>query len=309
MFKGLKTGWDVINASITAFFKHPIFLLPLLTVWLVYAPTIIYFKWHFRWDNYNKSETALIIFLIIFGFCLLLTLSCSILLELIQQKETGKKFNLFKSLKETLTKNIIQIIVLAFFWSILWFILTILEAFLSRKKSSSDKEAENAENIARTLAGTGNVSFTSLTFDALKKGIRMIVFLIMPAFAWENFGINKSIKRGLSILKQRTTEFITGYTLSYLAAAIVFIPPAIMFKLSKDKVEFSDEAWILCIIYIAFAWSYTIYLEQMFTAELYLRQLKWEQNVRIAIDNGKKPPKFWQTKNPSIIDDNPDLIN
>lgn len=309
MFKGLKTGWDVINASITAFFKHPIFLLPLLTVWLVYAPTIIYFKWHFRWDNYNKSETALIVLLIIFGFCLLLTLSCSILPDLIQQKETGKKFNLFKSLKETLTKNIIQIIVLAFFWSILWFILTILEAFLSRKKSSSDKEAENAENIARTLAGTGNVSFTSLTFDALKKGIRMIVFLIMPAFAWENFGINKSVKRGLSILKQRTTEFITGYTLSYLAAAIVFIPPAIMFKLSKDKVEFSDEAWIVCIIYIAFAWSYTIYLEQMFTAELYLRQLKWEQNVRIAIDNGKKPPKFGQTKSPSIVDDNPDLIN
>lgn len=309
MFKGLKTGWDVINASISAFFKHPIFLLPLLTVWLVYAPTIIYFKWHFHWDNYNKSETALIVFLIIFGFCLLLTLSCSILLELIQQKETGKKFNLFKSLGETLTKNIIQIIVLAFFWSILWFILTILEAFLSRKKNLSDKEAENAENIARTLAGTGNVSFTSLTFDALKKGIRMIVFLIMPAFAWENFGINKSIKRGLSILKQRTTEFITGYTLSYLAAAIVFIPPIIMFKLSKDKVEFSDEVWILCIIYIAFAWSYTIYLEQMFTAELYLRQLKWEKNVRIAIDNGKNPPKFWQTNNPSIIDDNPDLIN
>lgn len=308
MFKGLKNGWDVINASISAFFKHPIFLLPLLTVWIIYAPTIIYLKWHFNWTQYNTSETAAIVFFIIFGFSLLLTLSCSILLELIQQKETGNKFNLLKSLKETLTKNIIQIIVLAFFWAILWFILTTLEAFLSKRNSSSEKETENAENMARTIANTGNVSLTSFSFDALKKGIRMIVFLIMPAFAWENFGIGKSIKRGLSILKQRIPEFITGYTLSYLAAAIVFIPPAIMFKLSKDHVEFPDEAWVLCIIYIAFAWSYTIYLEQMFTAELYLRQMMWEKDVRKAIARGKKPPKFGQTISPSIVDDNADLI-
>ena len=308
MFKGLKNGWDVINASISAFFKHPIFLLPLLTVWIIYAPTIIYFKWHFNWTKYNTSETAAIVFLIIFGFSILLTLSCSILLELVQQKETGNKFNLFKSLKETLTKNIIQIIVLAFFWAILWFILTILEAFLSKRNSSTEKETENAENIARTLSNSGNVTLTSFSFDAMKKGIRMIVFLIMPAFAWENFGIGKSIKRGLSILKQRIPEFVTGYTLSYLAAAIVFIPPAIMFKLSKDHVEFSDGAWVLCIIYIAFAWSYTIYLEQMFTAELYLRQLMWEKDVRTAIANGKKTPKFGKTISPSIVDDNADLI-
>jgi predicted membrane channel-forming protein YqfA (hemolysin III family) len=308
MFSGLKNGWDVLKASIKAFFKHPIFLIPLLIVWLIYAPVIIYLKWHFNWQNYTTKESALIVFLIIFGFSLLLTISCSLLLELIQQKETGRKFNLFRSLSETVTKNIIQIIVLSFFWAILWFVLSILEAFLSKRDNSEEKEKENAENIARTLSNTGNVSLTSLSFDALKKGIRMIVFLIMPAFAWENFGISKSIKRGLSILKQRSFEFVSGYTLTYLAAAIVFIPPAIMFKLRKEKVEFPDWAWVLCIIYIAFAWSYTIYLEQMFTAELYLRQLKWEKQVAAASKEGKKLPKFGEIFPSSVIDDKPDLI-
>lgn len=309
MFQGLKNGWDVIRTSIKSFFKFPIFLLPLLTVWAIYAPTVIYFKWHFNWNNYTTPQTMLIVFLIIFGFALLLTLSCSILLELIQQRETGKPFNLFKSLSETLTKNITQILVLAFIWAVFWFILTILEVLLSKKKSSDDKEEETAENVARTLSGADGVSLLSLSFDALKKGIRMIVFLIMPAFAWEDLDTLKSYRRGLSILKQRISEFISGYTLSYLAGVIVFFPPGFMFYLhGKLEIDFPDWSWVACIIYISFAWSYTIYLEQMFTAELYLWQLKWEREVRKAEQEGKKNPKFYEVTRPSIIDDTPDLI-
>lgn len=310
MFQGLKNGWDVINASIKAFFKHPIFLLPLLVVWAIYAPTVIYFKWHFNWDNYTTQETMFIVFFIIWGFALMLTLSCSVLLELLQQKETGRPFNLFKSLGETLTKNILHILILSFIWAAIWFLLTILEAIFRNKNSSGDSDKETAENVARTLAGADDVSLLSLTFDALKKGIRMIVFLIMPAFAWEDLGVGKSFKRGLSVLKQRVTEFISGYTLSYLAAFIVFLPPSIMFYMSgKLKIDFPEWSWVACIIYIAFAWSYTIYLEQMFTAELYLWQLKWEREVRKAEKEGRKPPKFHEVERPSIIDDRPDLIH
>lgn len=309
MFQGLKNGWDVIYASIRAFQKNPIFLLPLLTVWLIYAPTVVFFKWHFDWDQYDNTESMLIMFLIIFGFSLMLTISCSILLELIQQKETGKPFHLRNSIYETLTKNIFHIIVLSFIWAVVWFILVILEAIFSKKKSSDDNDEESVENIANTLAGNEDFSIWSLTFDALKKGIRMVVFLIMPAFAWEDLSISKSYRRGLSILKQRIPEFVAGYTLSYLAGMIVFFPPFIMFYLhGKLKIDFPDWSWIVCIIYIAFAWSYTIYLEQMFTAELYLWHLKWEKEVELATKEGRIPPQFWQIERPSVVDDKPDLI-
>lgn len=309
MFEGLKNGWDVINASIKAFFKNPILLVPLLFVWLIYAPTVIYFKWHFDWDSYDTPTSMLILYLIIFGFALMLTVSCSVLLELIQQKETGKEFNLINSLVETCTKNIIQILVLSFFWSLIWFLLTVLEMIFRKKNNSSDTEEESAENVAQTLAGGEDFSIWSLTFDALKKGIRMIVFLIMPAFAWEDLNTGKSLKRGMSIFKSRISEFVAGYTLSYLAGIIVFFPPFIMFYLSgKLKIDFQDWSWVICIIYIAFAWSYTIYLEQMFTAELYLWHMKWENEVKLAEKEGRSIPNFSSVERPSILDDKPDLI-
>jgi len=310
MFQGLTNGWDVINASIKAFFKHPIFLVPLVVVWVIYAPTIIYFKWHFNWDIYSTQQIVFIVFFILWGFALLLTLSCSVLLELIQQKETGKPFNLFKSLSETLRKNILHILILSFIWAVIWFLLTILEAIFRKKNSSNNNDEETAENVARTLAGADDVSLLSLTFEVIKKGVRMIIFLIMPAFTWEDMGVGKSFKRGLTILKQRLTVFITGYTLSYLAGIIVFLPPSIMFYMSgKLEFDFPDWSWVMCIIYIAFAWSYTIYLEQMFTAELYLWQLKWEKQVQKAESEGKTPPKLNEVERPSVIDEIPDLMH
>lgn len=309
MFQGLKNGQDVINASIKVFFKFPILLLPLLFVWLIYAPTVIYFKWHFDWSIYTTELSLLIVFLIIFGFALLLTLSCSILLEIIQHIETGKKINLFRSLWETLTKNLLQIILLSFIWALFWFILTILEAIFSEKDKSNDDETP--ENIAETLSDSKKSSNLSTTFDLLKKGIRMTIFLIMPAVAWEGMGFGKSLKRGLNILKRRFSEFMAGFTLSYLAAVIVFTPPGIMFYLhNKFHIEFPDWSWFLCVIYIAFAWSYTIFIEQMFAAELYLWQLKWEKEVFEAKSKGKRkrPPRFNEVQRPSIIDDIPELL-
>ena len=47
----------------------------------------------------------------------------------------------------------------------------------------------------------------------------------------------------------------------------------------------------------------------MFTATLYLWQLKWESEVRKAEAEDRKPPKFHEVVRPSIIDDNPDLIH
>lgn len=308
MFQAFKNGGVVIWNSIKAFYKYPILLIPLLVVWAIYAPIVVYLKWHFNWEQYTLKETLLIVFAVIWIFAMLLTISCSLLLELVQQKETGHPFNLFKSLSDTLTKNIFHILILSFIWATIWFVLTILEAVFSKNKSK-ENERESSENIAKTLSGAGDVSMLSLTFEALNKGIRMIVFLIMPAFAWENLSIWKSIKKGFLVLKLRKREFIAGYTLSYLAGIVVFLPPSIMFYLSgKWHVEFPEWSWLVCIIYIAFAWSYTIYLEQMFTAELYLWQLKWEKEVLKAKESGAVQPRFQDVIKPSITDDISDLV-
>ena len=78
--------------------------------------------------------------------------------------------------------------------------------------------------------------------------------------------------------------------------------------MSNKGIEFSDMSWYICILYIGIAWSYSIYLEQMFAAELYLWQMKYEKEVAKAKRVGDKIPEFNDIKRPFVLDEIPDLI-
>lgn len=314
MFQGIKNGWDIIKESIKVFFHHPKFLVPLLITWIIYAPIVLYFKYAFDWEAYSSFQIMWIIFGIIFVFAFLLSFSCSILLELIEQLETGQKTSLTKSFFYTLYHNTLKIIPLAFVWAIIWFILTVLQAIFSKRKGKGeqggDDESFSAEGAARTLSGqSGGFSLSKAFFKALEKGVRMIMFLILPAIAWENFGFFKSFRRGLSIFKSRVSEFITGFVLTEAAAMIIFLPPAIIFYLSEEgKISLPEFIWVIVIIYIAFAWSYTIYLEQMFAAELYLWHLKWEKQAERAKIENRPIPTMRDIQKPSVLDEVHELL-
>lgn len=305
MFKGIKNSFDLIKASFTTFGQYPILALPIFVVWLIYAPLIIYFKWHFDWDMYYPKAQYMIVFLILYFLAFILSVSCSVMLELIQQKETGKSFHLFKAVGITFSYNLAPIMFLSFIWAIVWFVLVVLKILTKNKNNNSDEE--NAENIARTLAGDSDGSFFSFSIDVLIKGVRMIVFLIIPAFAWENMGIGQSFVRGYEILRQRRSEFISGFTLSLAFEFLVFLPAGIMFYLSTKGMVFPDWSWFICIFYIGLAWSYSIYLEQMFAAELYLWHMAYEREFQAAVTNKTPWPEFGDIRRPSIVDDIPDL--
>lgn len=306
MINGIDNAFDIFVSSFKIFWKYPVLIIPILIVWMIYAPMLIYMKWHFPWDNYNLTGQLTFLYLFIYIIALLLTFSCSILLELIHQYETGNKFNFWSALNESLTKNIAHIVVMAIIWSLIWFLLILIQLILSKKKSSSDDKT--TENIARTLAGHNEFSYWSTSIDMIKKGVRMAVFLIMPSVAWEDLGIRDSYKRGMQILKQRKTEFIAGFSISFIINFLLFFYPSIMFFMSSKGIEFSDVSWFVCILYIGIAWSYSIYLEQMFAAELYLWQMTFEKEVDKAKKEGNKIPEFNEVKRPFIFDEIPDLI-
>jgi len=305
-------GWQLIVSTLKILQRYPVFMVPILIVWAIYAPIILYLKYFFPWGNYGLVGTLWVVFLMLFIFSFIILLSCSVMLELIQQLENGKKLNLSGAFQETLGKNIIKIIPIAVIWAIIWFILTVIQALFSRKEKEG-REGFNAENAARTLAGYQNFSLSDAFFAALKKGVRMIVFLILPAVAWEDLGFTLAIKKGLRVLTAHLGEFASGYALTYVAAAIVFLPPAIIFELGDSKhgaplVHFPDTVWAGTIIYIAFAWSFCMYLEQMFTANLYLWHLKWEKMIDLAKQQNQALPDFKDIKQPSLLDNVPDLL-
>ncbi len=308
MFEGIKNGWELIKESICVFNRHPEFLIPLLITWLIYAPIILYLEYKFNWDVLSAAQIFLFVFGIIFVFAFLLAFSCSVLLELIQQLESGQKMNLKKAFRDSLRYNILKIAPIVIIWTIVWFILFILEAIFLKAKERK-KESFTAENAAKTLAGYEDFSLSRTFFEALQKGVGMIVFLILPAIAWENLSFGKAIKKGIGVFRVHLSEFVTGFVLTEAVALIIFLPPGILFYISDElEVTFPTWVWVITIIYIAFAWSYSIYLEQMFTAELYLWHLKWEKQIEEEKRLGKPLSRLRDVRKPSVLDEVPELL-
>jgi hypothetical protein len=292
-----------IKSAIQIFRNHPIFLFPLFTTWVFIAIGTVYFKWFFPWEDYNTTGQFIYAYLFYFLASLTVLLSCSVLVELIEQDESGEKMDMTKAIKESLLTNIGHIIILSFIWSIVWFTLVVLKVMFSKKDKNGDDEL-SAENIARTLAGNESFSWTNFTFDALIQALRMLMFIIVPAFAWENKNFSNSLKRGIAIVGLRTSKFIEGFIVSLGVQFFVYLPPAIMFYLNaKLNVEFSELAWYICIIYLGFAWSFTIYVEQLFGAELFLWQMKYEKAYKKAEKNGLRIPKFSEIERPQLLDE------
>ncbi len=136
----------------------------------------------------------------------------------------------------------------------------------------------------------------------------MLAFLIYPAIAWEGASPVAAIKKGLGVATDHRTEFATGFVMTELAATIVFVPPGIVFLLSnRAGVQFPQWVWLATILYSAFAWSFTIMLEQLFTAELYLWHLVWRRECANAAKSGTVAPQLCDIRPPALIDGLPSL--
>lgn len=303
MFRGVEDGWELIKESIKVFNQHPKFIVPLIFTWLVYAPIILFVKFWLQYQDFSFFETLLIVTGIIFIFTFILSFSCSMLLEMVQQIESGEKMSLTKSFIGTLG-NLYKMSPLIIAWTVVWVILLFLQALTSRRRERSQKDEFNAENVAKALSPSGEISWSNLSFSLLQKGIRMVVFLILPSIAWEKLSFEQSVRKGIFAFKNHLSTFATGFTLTWLAAGLIFLPPGIIIYITSElELSLPDPIWITIIIYSAFAWSYSIYLEQMFSAELYLWNLKWEKEAVKAQSEGKTIPYLSDIPMPSVLDE------
>ena len=310
MFKGIKTAKELIKQSLVLLGKRPILLVPLLLCWALYAPIVLYFQFFFNWSQYPTSLVLLIVFGIITIFSLIIGISCLILLELIEQIESDENVSILNAFWSVVKSDLLRALPILLVWAFLWFIIQIIQVFFRQRNSNSKDKEFSAQNAARTLAGMDRGwSLSGAFFEALKKGLRMIVFLILPAIAWEELLPISATKKGLSILKAHISEFATGFVLSEAVAAFIFLPVGIIVSFVDEfEIVLSSGIWFGIIIYCAFAWSFSLYIEQMFAAELYLWHLKWVEAIKVAKKNKESMPIFSRIKPPSILDDIPELV-
>lgn len=103
--------------------------------------------------------------------------------------------------------------------------------------------------------------------------------------------------------------FVSGFILTGLAASIIYLPPTILIYVADAfELSFPSWIWVITIVYLAFAWSYSIYLEQMFSAELYLWNHKWQKAKHKAQQEGRPAPLLSAVARPTLLDDVRELV-
>jgi len=296
---GVRTGVELVADAFRVFRRFPRLVVPLVATWVFVALLTL-------WLRFFRPEVGLPMELLLgFGVvvlqALLLAISCSLLLEMVEQVERGGPPSLRRAAADTVGGNLLSMLPLVVVWSVVWFGLLVLEAvFEDDSRGSGDYSAENA---ARALTG-GESSLLGVGFQALRKGVRMLVFLVLPAIAWEGRGFRDALRRGYGVFRDNVAAVATGFSLTYLIAGALFLPVVVLLEATDVGVlQLSTTQWYLVIGYVGAAWSFSIYLEQMFVADLFLWHVEWEQAVAAARRDGRDPPSMRDVPRPTLLDD------
>ncbi|MHC4241979.1 MAG: tellurite resistance TerB family protein [Planctomycetota bacterium] len=273
-FSSVAEGWRLLIDSFRVLVKKPIFLVPIIFSWIVFASIVLYLRY------YSEIPSGYWGILYVYSLIFLITISVCIaniiMLEFMQQIESGEKISFSKALKEAFVLDFLKMIPIAAIWAALWLIILILKS--GQRKKSGSRAKPSPRDAARSLGGVdGPSSFFSLGLRMIEKLIRMTVFLSLPAIAWENKGPFSAIKQSFRIIKKHPVQFLTTYTLTGFIAIMMALPLCIVFGLDEKGVTFPAAFWTGVIIYEAVIWTLGIYLEQMSVALLYFWHLRWEE--------------------------------
>ncbi|MBM3234014.1 hypothetical protein FJZ19_02880 [Candidatus Pacearchaeota archaeon] len=273
-------------------FKKPILTIPILFSWFIFAGVVLFIEYWLnqRFEQISYGVYILAFFLLLFLVTMVICMCNIVMLEIVQQIESGQKTKFSKALKKSFV-HILTIIPLAILWAVIWLIILILKSF-TEEKNKSDKEKQiSMENAAKTLAGADNpFLWWRVGLNMLEKALRMWIFLALPAIAWEDKGSFEALGRSTKIIRKHPVQFLTAYTLTEATALVMALPLIPIFMADEWGYVFSTAVWTGVIIYECIIWTLGIYLEQMSVGLLYLWYMKWEKKgSKGNLSSVKKP--------------------
>ena len=301
-FSWIKNSFSIIWETLKSIRKYPILALPLFINWIVFASLAIYLTYYFTFPE-NSNLDLLIIFLILWFVSFILTFTSAIMVALVKQIETNWKISFTEALANA-GSRFLPLLWLSLIWAIIWFIILIIEAILSKFKkdneSSSDKNI-SYESVSRTLWwANSKFSWLWLWLDVIKDLLRLAVFLSVPAILWRKKGTFWAIWEWMRVIWKHPAEFLWILGSMLFIWILMWVPLAIIFTMSDNWYKFPDWVWIITIIYEWIMWTFYMYMEQMSATLLYLWHYKWV-TINKKSENWEKIP-FKDVKRPSLID-------
>ncbi len=292
-FLHIEDALIILWETMKIFIKFPIMILPVLIPSIISACATWYFEMYFDWDNIVTFEGCLSLLFLV-GFVCIVTYSFGslVMLEMIEQIETNKKLNFFSALFKAFNKDFFKAFPVMAAWAFLWFILDIIDILIWK--------------ITRKNKSNGFIEFAQLW-------IQMFAFYTYPAIVWENKDAFSAIKKSSKNIENQFFELLTGLlSVRVLACIVAFVYVIVVlivcYYFKGQNIKYSALDLKNLLIFICFARAFIIYIQQMFVANLYMWNMKWERAVIKAYVAGEPKPYLSDVEKPSLLDDIPDLL-
>ncbi len=281
--EAIEDAVGLIGHALTLFYRYPLLIVPLAGSWCVYALIVLVMEFQvitispiFPWF---LLQALLIYFLLTFS----VSMASLVSLAMLRQVESGHSIKLFSAIGATLQRQTVRVVPIALIWALLWLALSAISAVLSALfggKSLPDSgrsEEISFEAAAKTLAGSDQNGYRENdSITAMKAGLRLFVFLVLPGIIWTNRKPIEAVKHAYRIAMDDWGAMASEFIASEFMALATSIPLALFFIVANSfQGTFPDFVWIIVIVYCAAAWSITIYVEQIFAAELFLWHHRW----------------------------------
>lgn len=277
-------SFEILTDGFKAFFKYPVLLVPVILhivlISLIMFSIFIFVRPYADTNAIPPDIAIYVVLIMCLLICTAYTICAFIMLELIQQIEMGEKICLLKALYESFCKNLIKGLPLIIIWTIISFI----GKFLRGKRSKE------------TFLGTC---------------IRLSMYCILPAIAWEDYGSIEAIKRGIKVLKKTYAEIFFSIIQTSVIGFLALLPLPIvvwMVFVFNGNPQACLTVIVLFVGYAVFVGALCKYIGQMFAASLYIWYKKWERETRNARINHTSEPSLYDIPMPSLLDDIPDLV-
>ena len=278
-------SFEILMDGFKAYLKYPVLIIPIIfhIMSSLLILVVLFLNVRPYISDTNTIPTDVVVYIAL-GTCLLIcatyTIGSFMMLEFIQQIEMGEKINVGKAFYESFCKDLIKGLPLMIIWTIISFIGKCL-------KGKRSKE---------TFIGTC---------------IRMSLYCIFPAIAWEDYDSIGAVKRGIKVLKHTYSEVFFSIIQTSFVGFLLAVPIALLIGIMvifQVNVQTCFLLVLLIIGYAIFVGTLCEYIGQMFTASLYIWYIKWERETRNAKINHTSEPSLYDIPMPSLLDDIPDLV-
>ncbi|HUI31613.1 MAG TPA: hypothetical protein VLX91_15490 [Candidatus Acidoferrales bacterium] len=310
MSYGFQDGKTLLRESLTILGRFPKLNVPLALTWLIYVPTAFYAKFLFPWEQAGILKDFAFALLAILILSATIGFSCLVLLEMLRQQERGENISIFRAFFHAIFPDLPKAFPVILLWILVWFGLTIVEFFSKPLSSADSNEQASADSATKALAGlTSTADFTQALYQAVKKGLRLVVFLVLPAVAWDHLWPTSAIKYGRDMVKTHVNAFSSAFVLTDFATWMLMIPTSFLVVVSvKWNLALADPVWYALIPVCSLAWSFSLFVEQMFAAQLYLWDLRWREACKVAAESNRALPNLESVAKPSILEISPELV-